>query len=96
VSIAASGSWRHDELVSVPIVAVRRIAVPRQPVYDLTVDGPPEFLADGVLIHNCQWDPDEPWSPDRLDGMVWSVTALAPWKSRRPATTSTAAGRSIQ
>jgi hypothetical protein len=25
----------------------------REPVYDLTVDGPPEFYADGVLVHNC-------------------------------------------
>jgi hypothetical protein len=22
-------------------------------VYDLTIDGPPEFYADGVLVHNC-------------------------------------------
>jgi hypothetical protein len=25
----------------------------RQPVYDLTVDGPPEFYANGILVHNC-------------------------------------------
>ena len=23
------------------------------PVFDLTVDGPPEFFANGVLVHNC-------------------------------------------
>lgn len=25
----------------------------RQPVYNLTVDGNPEFYANGVLVHNC-------------------------------------------
>lgn len=28
----------------------------------------------------CGWDPNEAWSPDRLDGMVWHVTALDPWR----------------
>jgi hypothetical protein len=23
------------------------------PVFDLTVDGPPEFFANGILVHNC-------------------------------------------
>jgi phage terminase large subunit-like protein len=32
------------------------------------------------------WNPDESWSPDRLDAFVWSITALKPW--RTPATTS--------
>lgn len=27
----------------------------------------------------CQWDPRESWSPDRLDALVWAVTALEPW-----------------
>lgn len=25
------------------------------------------------------WDPNENWSPDRLDALVWAVTALKPW-----------------
>lgn len=44
------------------------------PVYNLTVaDGyPPEFYANGILVHNCTtWIPEEdPNSPDRLDAMV--------------------------
>jgi phage terminase large subunit-like protein len=28
----------------------------------------------------CTWDPDEPWSPDRLDAFVWSIFACKPWK----------------
>ncbi len=27
----------------------------------------------------CGWDPAESWSPDRLDAMVYAITALAPW-----------------
>lgn len=34
------------------------------------------------------WNPDESWSPDRLDAFVWSITALKPW--RTPARTSMA------
>lgn len=29
------------------------------------------------------WTPDEPWSPNRLDALVWAVTELAPWKKAR-------------
>lgn len=40
----------------------------------------------------CGWDPTEPWSPDRLDALVWAVTALEPWKRRRPPGAGTATG----
>ena len=43
----------------------------------------------------CGWDPTENWSPDRLDALVWAVTALQPWKRRSLARGSTAAGRII-
>lgn len=35
----------------------------------------------------CVWDPQENWSPDRIDALVWAVTALAPWGAG-PATSS--------
>jgi phage terminase large subunit-like protein len=31
----------------------------------------------------CGWDPNEPWSPDRMDAMVHSVTDLSPWLIRQ-------------
>lgn len=31
----------------------------------------------------CGWDPNLAWSPDRLDAMVWHVTALNPWRLGR-------------
>lgn len=40
----------HVVLVAVESVTESGRAVP---VYDLTVDGPPEFFANGVLVHNC-------------------------------------------
>jgi phage terminase large subunit-like protein len=36
----------------------------------------------------CAWNPDEPWSPDRLDAFVWGISALRPWKT--PSSTSMA------
>lgn len=34
----------------------------------------------------CSWDPSENWSPDRIDALVWAVTALEPWKRRQSMT----------
>lgn len=28
------------------------------------------------------WDPTEPWSPDRVDALVWAVYALCPWMAQ--------------
>lgn len=39
------------EPVVVPVVSVS--AVGSSEVYDLTVDGAPEFFANGILVHNC-------------------------------------------
>lgn len=62
------------------------------PVYDLQVQGQPEFFADGVLVHNCRvhhvgslpeledqmvtWSPGSPGSPDRVDALVYGVAEL--------------------
>lgn len=72
---------RASALVSVAVLAVEPLAG-MVDVYDLTVADAHEFLADGVLVHNCGWDPSESWSPDRLDAMVHAVTWLKPWGSR--------------
>jgi hypothetical protein len=40
------------ELAGAHVVAVYMLDQ-RAPVYDLTVDGPPEFFANGMLVHNC-------------------------------------------
>jgi phage terminase large subunit-like protein len=34
-----------------------------------------EILEDAM----CEWDASMPWSPDRVDALVWAVTALKPW-----------------
>lgn len=65
---------------------------PRADVYNLTVEGLPEFFAGGILVHNCRvwhavpmprlddqltgWVPGEGPSPDRLDAAVWALTEL--------------------
>lgn len=44
----------------------------RRPVYDLTVDGLPEFFANGILVHNCKWRwPKESWD----EGIMPSLRA---------------------
>jgi hypothetical protein len=40
------------ELAPVSVIAVERLPE-RLPVYDLTVNGLPEFFANGILVHNC-------------------------------------------
>lgn len=51
---AATATSRPD---SAPIRVARVTSEPgRRRVYDLTVDGPPEFFANGVLVHNsCRY-----------------------------------------
>lgn len=46
------------------------------PVFNLIVDGEPEYYANGVLVHNCSWVPGDA-SPNRLDALVWACTDLA-------------------
>jgi intein/homing endonuclease len=44
-------------------------------VYNLKVEGCPEFYANGILVHNCLWLPGDD-SPNRLDAMVHGMTEL--------------------
>jgi len=53
------------------------------PVYNLMVETGhlPEFFADGVLVHNCTFEPDKSRkSPDRLDAFVYATLFLMPAK----------------
>lgn len=60
-SAAANRLWpRQNELSSVvldvygaSVTAVRTLNVHPQRVYNLAIDGPPEFFANGILVHNC-------------------------------------------
>ncbi len=46
-------------------------------VYNLSVDHLPEYYANGILVHNCEWVPGvNDKSPDRMDALVWAVTEL--------------------
>ena len=50
---ALSGSTGTSPGKPAPVSAVRRSAAGRADVYNLTVEGEPEFFANGVLVHNC-------------------------------------------
>lgn len=62
-SMTSSGPARTAALPSPSTGTPARFAVPvrvlavepaqRAPVYDLTIDGEPEFFANGLLVHNC-------------------------------------------
>lgn len=91
---------QQHEFDSVPRGAIRTIGIdsvssgPLVPVYDLTIEGQPEYFAGGILVHNCrihhvgnfakledelcEWDPQDKTasSPNRLDAVVWAITAL--------------------
>ncbi len=48
-------------------------------VYNLSVEPGhlPEFYANGILVHNCNWEPASNMrSPDRLDALVWAISEL--------------------
>ena len=47
-----------------------------EPVWNLTVADAAEFFANGILVHNCGWTPQDGTSPDRLDAVVWALTEL--------------------
>jgi hypothetical protein len=44
----------------------------------------------------CGWNPDESWSPDRLDAFVWSITALKPWRTQTATSMGAVARGEIQ
>lgn len=43
---------KHAHADAITVRSVREQKVERQPVYDIEVDGRPEFFANGILIHN--------------------------------------------
>ena len=78
-SVLGAGQSSSRQGSARPTVGARVIDVPQVPVYNLMVaDGyPPEYYANGVLVHNCTWNPDEDNdSPDRVDALVHGITYL--------------------
>jgi len=67
----------HSARVDAGTAIVQSIlALPgRFPVYNMTVNECPEFLANGTITHNCTWTPGDK-SPDRLDAYVWLFWGL--------------------
>jgi phage terminase large subunit-like protein len=65
-------------------IAVRRVTTLRttaESVFNLKVEGLPEFYANGILTHNCDFTTDfdrktAGYSPDRVDALVWAITEL--------------------
>jgi hypothetical protein len=79
VRSAPSSSSQPDSGPSSVLDAAVVRSIKRGPisrVHDLTVEDAHEFFANGLLVHNCTWEPGSQWSPNRLDAMVWSMTEL--------------------
>lgn len=53
------------------IVAIKTLC----PVYNLRIDGIPEYYANDILVHNCGWVPGMA-SPNRMDAAVWLLTEV--------------------
>jgi phage terminase large subunit-like protein len=71
----------HEESIVVRNVIMRH-TIPES-VYNLEIDGPPEYYANGALVHNCQFTSDfdkktAGYSPDRVDALVWAAIDLLP------------------
>jgi hypothetical protein len=69
-----SGNWSGPATVppsfrTTTVVAVDLTPGPTEPVYDLTVADRHEFVAAGLLVHNCTWQQGMS-SPDRVDALV--------------------------
>lgn len=64
--------------IAVDAVEIKHTA--SEKVYNLQVDGPAEYFANGILVHNCSftqdWDRVKDGSPDRVDALVWAITEL--------------------
>lgn len=63
------------------ITTLRHTSGASEPVYNLSVgDGHlPEFFANGILVHNCNFTAAGyvgEGSPDRADALVWAITEL--------------------
>ena len=72
------------------MIAVRSTGI-SEPVYDLTVAEDHEFFANGLLVHNCTWQPTDPLSPGRIDASVYLAYGLLPVPSAGRADASGAA-----
>jgi phage terminase large subunit-like protein len=82
-----------EDLPPINVLGVRASdgkRVRAEPVAGLTEQGRHHFVGlDGLALlvdQCCGWDPNEAWSPDRLDAMVHGVTALEPWQTATPTT----------
>ena len=66
------------------LTAVKNVTVQHtepKSVYNLQIDGPPEYFANGLLVHNCEFTHDfskekAGYSPDRMEALVWGFTEL--------------------
>ncbi len=70
----------NAKYIAVRSVTIEHITVAEN-VYNLAVDGLPEYYANGVLVHNCGFTPDldrktAGFSPDRVDALVWALSDL--------------------
>ena len=51
------------------------IKIGKAPVFNLEIADVPEYYANGILVHNCLWQPGMS-SPNRMDALVWAGTSL--------------------
>jgi len=64
-----------------PITMLRHTQSASEPVYNLSVEDGylPEFFANGILVHNCNFTASGyigDNSPDRADALVWALSEL--------------------
>lgn len=88
--------YRHGRSVGVRASTGKRARA--EPVAALYEQGRAHHLGEFPELESQMvgWDPRESWSPDRIDALVWAITALEPWASRGPLRTSSKALTSMR
>lgn len=72
-SRSRSTSTAKPSAVGVGVAHICAIeSAPRQPVYDLTIEGQPEFFAELILVHNC------------IDAAGYLVWGIPTWRASLP------------
>lgn len=82
---APSAALRSSPKIHAESIAVRSVTTRHTPgaeeIFNLRVEGQPEYYANGILVHNCAFTTDfdrqkAGYSPDRLDALVWAFSEL--------------------
>lgn len=69
-------TWPDSDFAATVVVRSISMLPGEHAVYNLRIDGLPEFVANGVLVHNCEAWPAGKWK-DQVDASSGAFNRLA-------------------